>query len=126
MRHDWGSIGARTGPISVRNSDSVVRKLTRSLTLVSLDNTIKQMSKKHDRTLAAIFAEPVRTNVEWSEVEAMLAAFGAEISQGEGSRVRIALNGVRAVFHRPHPRKETDKGALRSMRRFLTEAGVTP
>jgi hypothetical protein len=84
------------------------------------------MSKKHHRTLAAIFAEPVRTNVEWSDIEAMLAAYGAEISQGEGSRVRIALNGVRAVFHRPHPRKETDKGALRSMRRFLTEAGVTP
>jgi hypothetical protein len=42
------------------------------------------------------------------------------------SRVRIALNGVRAVFHRPHPQKETDKGAVRSMRRFLTEAGVTP
>ncbi|MFN6309943.1 MAG: type II toxin-antitoxin system HicA family toxin, partial [Planctomyces sp.] len=37
-----------------------------------------------------------------------------------------ALNDVRAVFHRPHPQKETDKGAVRSMRRFLTEAGVTP
>jgi len=34
------------------------------------------------------------------------------------------LNGVRAVFHRPHPRKQTDKGALKSMRRFLIEAGV--
>jgi len=56
----------------------------------------------------------------------MLKATGAEISEGEGSRVRIALNGVRAVFHRPHPRKETDKGAVRAMRRFLTEAGVTP
>jgi hypothetical protein len=84
------------------------------------------MSKKHHRTLAAIFAEPVRANVDWSDIEAMLEACGAEISEGEGSRVRIALNGVRAVFHRPHPEKETDKGALRSMRRFLTEAGVTP
>ena len=28
-------------------------------------------------------------------------ALGAEISEGNGSRVRIALNGVRAVFHRP-------------------------
>jgi len=37
---------------------------------------------------------------------------------------RIALNGVRAVFHRPHPQKETDKGVLQSMRRFLQEAGV--
>jgi len=37
--------------------------------------------------------------------------------------VGIALNGVRAVFHRPHPEKETDKGALRAMRDFLTSAG---
>src|SRR5260370_39830083 len=78
--------------------------------------------KKHRSTLQAIFAEPSRANVNWKDVEAMLAAFGAEISEGKGSRVRIALNQVRAVFHRPHPQKETDKGALRSMRRFLTEA----
>jgi len=84
------------------------------------------MSKKHRRTLAAIFAEPVRANVNWSDIEVMLGAYGAEISEGKGSRVRIAMGGVRAVFHRPHPHKETDKGALLSMRRFLTEAGVTP
>ena len=81
---------------------------------------------KHRRTLQAIFAEPIRANVNWKDVEVMLAAFGAEISEGKRSRVRIALNNVRAVFHRPHPRKETDKGALRSLRRFLTEAGFTP
>ncbi|MFM7868327.1 MAG: hexulose-6-phosphate isomerase, partial [Planctomycetaceae bacterium] len=33
---------------------------------------------------------------------------------------------VRAVFHRPHRQKETGKGAVRSVRRFLTEATVTP
>lgn len=48
------------------------------------------------------------------------------VSEGSGSRVRIALNGVRAVFHRPHPRKETDKGAVKSMRRFLESAKVMP
>jgi hypothetical protein len=84
------------------------------------------VSKKHRRTLAAIFTEPVRANVNWSDIEALLKACGAEISEGRGSRVRIALKGVRAVFHRPHPRKETDKGALRMMRWFLTQAGVTP
>jgi hypothetical protein len=47
-----------------------------------------------------------------------------EISEGRGSRVRLALNGVRAVFHRPHPRNETDRGAIASMRRFLIEAGI--
>ena len=54
----------------------------------------------------------------------MLLYYGAEISEGRGSRVRIALNGVRAVFHRPHPKKETDRGAVASMRRFLMEAGI--
>jgi HicA-like toxin of HicAB toxin-antitoxin system len=78
------------------------------------------------KTLSAVFAEPVRANVNWSDIESMLRHFGAEISEGAGSRVRIALNEVRAVFHRPRPHKETDKGALKSMRRFLIEAGVKP
>ena len=84
------------------------------------------MNQKHRHTLEAIFDDPVRSNIPWRDIEGMLEAAGAEITAGAGSRVRIALNGVRAVFHRPHPEKETDKGAVRSMRRFLTEAGVTP
>lgn len=84
------------------------------------------MSKRHRKTLEAVFENPVRSNVVWSDIERMLQALGAELSEGRGSRVRIALRGLRAVFHRPHPQKETDKGALMSMRRFLTEAGVTP
>lgn len=84
------------------------------------------MGPKHKRTLAAIFDDPVRSNIAWRDIESMLEAAGAEITEGTGSRVRIVLNGVRAVIHRPHPHKETDKGAVKSMRRFLTEAGVTP
>ncbi|HWE02714.1 MAG TPA: type II toxin-antitoxin system HicA family toxin [Tepidisphaeraceae bacterium] len=81
---------------------------------------------KRGNTLQAIFADPVRANIKWSEIESLLKHLGAEIGEGAGSRVRIALNGVRAVFHRPHPRKEADRGAVKSMRRFLTEAGVKP
>lgn len=84
------------------------------------------MGPKHRRTLQAVFENPARSNIAWRDIEVMLEAAGAEISKGAGSRVRIALNGVRAVFHRPHPQKETDKGAVKSMRRFLTEAGVMP
>lgn len=84
------------------------------------------MGPKHRQRLQAIFEDPVRSNIAWREIEAMLNAQGAEITEGAGSRVRIALNGVRAVFHRPHPQKETDKGAVKSMRRFLIEAGVMP
>ncbi|MEI8374929.1 MAG: type II toxin-antitoxin system HicA family toxin [Planctomycetota bacterium] len=84
------------------------------------------MNQKHRHTLEAIFDDPVRSNIPWRDIEGMLKAAGAEITEGDGSRVRVALSGVRAVFHRPHPQMETDRGAVRSMRRFLTEAGVTP
>lgn len=84
------------------------------------------MSKKHERTLESIFKLPVPSGVSWKDCEQLLTALGAEISEGEGSRVRIALNGVRAVFHRPHPQKETDKGALVSLRKFLDNAGIKP
>ncbi|MEW6619769.1 MAG: type II toxin-antitoxin system HicA family toxin [bacterium] len=82
------------------------------------------MKSKHRKTLQAIFTEPVRANIPWADIESLLVACGAEISEGRGSRIRIALKGVRAVFHRPHPRKETDKGTVISMRRFLTESEV--
>ncbi len=84
------------------------------------------MKSKHRKTIQAIFEYPVRSNILWSDIENLLIACGADINEGRGSRVRIALNNVRAVFHRPHPQKETDKGAVISMRRFLTEAGLKP
>ncbi|MEA5579583.1 type II toxin-antitoxin system HicA family toxin [Anabaena sp. UHCC 0451] len=84
-----------------------------------------ELNTKHKKSLDAIFENPVRANIPWSDIEGMLVALGAEITQGSGSRVRIYLNDVKAVFHRPHPQKETDKGAVKSMRRFLLEAGVS-
>jgi hypothetical protein len=84
------------------------------------------MKKKHRKTLEAIFKRPTQAGISWKDIEAMLMALGASISEGRGSRVRIELNGEDAVFHRPHPEKETDKGAIASMRRFLENAGVRP
>lgn len=98
--------------------------------MVSVYDTIffdvTEMNRKQQKTLQAIFEDPVRSNVLWKDIESLFLSLGAEVSEGNGSRIRVALNGVRAVFHRPHPRPETDKGALRSVRRFLMEAGITP
>jgi hypothetical protein len=82
------------------------------------------MKSKHYKTLEAIYKKPVQSNIEWKEIESLLISLGAEISEGSGSRIRIKLNEVRAVFHRPHPRKEADKGSIVSMRRFLENAGI--
>lgn len=85
---------------------------------------MKKLNAKHKKILENIFKEPIKSDVLWNDIEKLLSVLGAEISEGKGSRVRVYLNGVRAVFHRPHPKKQTDKGALKSIRRFLIEAGV--
>ncbi|MDJ0900708.1 MAG: type II toxin-antitoxin system HicA family toxin [Xenococcus sp. MO_188.B8] len=56
----------------------------------------------------------------------MFKALGADMSQGKRSRVRVSLNGIKAVFHEPHPEKETNKGAVKAVREFLTNAGIKP
>jgi len=82
------------------------------------------VNKKNKSKLAAIFDDPVRSDILWTDIENLLYALGADITEGRGSRVRVALKDVRAVFHRPHPRKVTDRGSVKSMRRFLIAAGV--
>jgi len=85
-----------------------------------------KLGTAHRKKLQTLFEDPARSNIPWADVEKLLLALGAGLSEGRGSRVRVFLNGVRAVFHRPHPRKETDKGAVKSVRRFLIEAGFKP
>jgi len=82
------------------------------------------MNKKQTKSLEAVFEDPVRASVEWRDVESLLIALGAEVTEARGSRVKVALNGIRSVFHRPHPEKEVGKGAIRALRDFLVEAGV--
>jgi hypothetical protein len=79
---------------------------------------------QHQKTYDAIFENPVRANIDWKDIEALFIALGAEVTEGRGSRIRIYLNGVKAVFHRPHPEKETDRGCVRSVREFLERAGI--
>ena len=84
------------------------------------------MNKKQRKTHAAVFKKPTPANIAWKDIESLLHALGATVSEGGGSRVRVAFNDVRAVFHRPHPQSETDKGTINSVQRFLKEAGEEP
>jgi hypothetical protein len=83
------------------------------------------MNSRHRKTLQAVFKDPVQSYIVWSDIEALFRQVGT-VSEGADSRVRVEINSVRAVFHRPHPQKETDKGAVSSVRKFLQNAGVTP
>jgi hypothetical protein len=84
------------------------------------------MNANHQRTLTAIFTEPVPGGLEWRRIEALLVALGAKTIDGNGSRVRFVFNGVVASFHRPHPAKEAKPYQVRDARRFLEQVGVRP
>jgi len=82
------------------------------------------MNKKQRLTLERIFEKPERFDISWNDIESLFKALGADLSEGRGSRVRVSLKDVRAVFHRPHPQRVTNKSTVRSVRRFLLETGV--
>lgn len=84
------------------------------------------MNSKQRQTLQDVFLHPIRSGIRWADIENLLIAVGATIKEAEGSRITVTLNEVYAVFHRPHPRPTTDKGAVKSLRRFLINAGVFP
>ena len=84
------------------------------------------MRSRHRKTLAAVYERPARSSIRWADIESLLVACGADIEERSGSRVAIELHGVIAIFHRPHPRKEADKGSVSSVRRFLEGAGIHP
>lgn len=84
------------------------------------------VNTKQKNTLATVFERPVRSDISWLDIENLLSGLGATITEGRGSRVRVALNGVKAEFHRSHPERITDRGQAASLRRFLEEAGVLP
>ena len=84
------------------------------------------MKRRHRTTLVQVFHRPVSGSVRWADIESLLVALGAELTEREGSRVGVFLFGEVRVFHRPHPSPETDKGAIASLRKWLEAHGVTP
>jgi len=84
------------------------------------------VKKKHIKTLALIFKQPVSANIDWKDIESLFAGLGADISEREGSRIGVRLFGEIRVFHRPHPSPKTDKGAVASVREWLKKNGVMP
>lgn len=84
------------------------------------------MNSKQEKTLKAVFTNPVSGTITWADIESLLVGAGAEVIEGNGSRVRFAFKGVIASFHRPHPAKEAKRYQVRDAREFLTKIGVTP
>ncbi|MBU1295195.1 MAG: type II toxin-antitoxin system HicA family toxin [Gammaproteobacteria bacterium] len=84
------------------------------------------MNSKQKRTLVLVFKDPVLASIVWKDIESLLVSVGAEVIEGNGSRVRFYKDGVIASFHRPHPKKEAKPYQVKDARNFLKQIGVDP
>lgn len=84
------------------------------------------MNAKQKRTLVLVFKDPVSASIVWKDIESLLVFVGAEVIEGNGSRVRFYKDGVIASFHRPHPKKEAKPYQVKDARNFLKQIGVEP
>lgn len=84
------------------------------------------MNSKQRKTLIAVFRDPVSAGIEWSDIEKLLIAAGAEVVEGRGSRVRFVKGDMIETFHRPHPEKEAKRYQVRAARAFLQRIGIEP
>jgi hypothetical protein len=84
------------------------------------------MSHKHENLLRSLFHDPISGNIHWREVESLLRHLGAEIEQLSGARLRVRLNGVEGILHRPHHSSVLDKSGVKHLREYLAHARTTP
>lgn len=84
------------------------------------------MQSKHQKTLEAIFKNPVNGGINWNKIEDLFIALDCREIEGSGSSVTFEKNGIRAYFHRPHPKKEALRYHINAARKFLKDIGVKP
>ena len=85
------------------------------------------LRRKHQRTLDRIFAHPTPSDIRFDDVRGLMEALGSEVEPGRsGSRIAFVLAGRKIVLHAPHPQPEMKRYAVRDLRKFLEEAGITP
>lgn len=61
------------------------------------------MNSKQQKTFNAIFTRPTQGNIRFCDIEKLIVALGGTIEEGNGSRVKFALNGAEWHGYRPHP-----------------------
>jgi hypothetical protein len=84
------------------------------------------MSHKHEKLIRAIFHDPVSGNIHWREIESLLNHLGATVEQLSGARLRVLLNGVDGILHRPHHSNVLGRQDIWHLREYLARARITP
>ena len=83
------------------------------------------MNKKLNKTLNAIFSDPVNDNIDWKRIESLLIAVGYQVIEGSKG-VTFEKDGIKEYFHRPHPERDALMYRVRAARAFLIKLGAKP
>lgn len=84
------------------------------------------MSRHRANLIRSIFHDPPSSNLHWRDIESLLKHVGASLEPISGARIRVKLNRMEDVLHRPHHSNVLDARSLLHLREFLARAGVTP
>ncbi|SCK61843.1 HicA toxin of toxin-antitoxin [Variovorax sp. HW608] len=84
------------------------------------------MNRRAANLLRTIFHDPPSGNIHWRDIESLLKHVGASLEPISGARVRVKLNRMEGILHRPHHSNVLDASGLMHVREFLARAGVTP
>ncbi len=82
------------------------------------------MNHSHRKVLHALFAHPVSANLGFKEVEHVLTALGAEVSNKTGNRIGVTLKGHSAAFS--HANHDLPREEIIQIKKFLIDCGIDP
>jgi len=78
------------------------------------------MSKK-EKLLTKFLTVPIRNDLTFNELKALLLGLGFEIKKGRGSRVKFFHREKKIIIrtHKPHPRPELCEEFVRDLQQIL-------
>lgn len=82
------------------------------------------MNHRHRKTLHAIFAHPINSNLDYKAVVHVLEQLGAEVENKSGNRIGVTLNGHTVAL--THVNHDLPKEEVVQVRKFLSACGVDP
>jgi hypothetical protein len=84
------------------------------------------LNVKNKKAIAANFAKPTSASFIFSEFEALIEANGGTVSEREGSRATITLQGEQIHCYRPHSGKKAKRYQVEEMSGLFERVGIKP
>jgi hypothetical protein len=81
------------------------------------------LSSHHRKTVERIFARPTSANIEWRQIESLLAAIGSV--ESDGGKLSVRVGSQPELVLEPHG-KEASIQTVLDLRHVLTRAGLAP